>query len=219
MSVPPAVGNPSVGVGLALPSFGLRRARKGTASRTPTFDIPVMAAPRGATFFERSLRKSVDHVSRQGGTGGRINLAATLKEASHREGFSGDSPGDDSKRERAIQAMEKTLEKGGLPKIDSIEELATFWDTHDLTDFEGDLEEVDQPVFVRVKGTVLTVSLRAGEAQRLRRIASSKGVKDAALIRRWIVERLHGVSELDQPPDRAMQRSAARPGRVPSARK
>ena len=36
-----------------------------------------------------------------------------------------------------------------LPKIDSVEELAEFWDTHDLTDFEEELEEVTEPVFGR----------------------------------------------------------------------
>ncbi len=115
--------------------------------------------------------------------------------------------------------MEKTLEKGGLPNTDSIEELATFWDTHDLTDFEGDLQEVDQPVFVRAKGTVLTVSLGAAEAQRLRRIAGSIGVTDTALIRQWIVERLHGASALDQALNTAMQRSAAKPRRVAEPRR
>jgi hypothetical protein len=115
--------------------------------------------------------------------------------------------------------MEKTLEKGGLPNTDSIEELARFWDTHDLTDFEVDLEEVSEPVFVRAEGTVLTVSLRAAEAQRLRRIAGSLGLKDTTLIRQWIVERLHGVSALDQAPNTAMQRSAPKSGRVPGPRK
>ena len=32
-----------------------------------------------------------------------------------------------------------------LPKTDSIQELAQFWDTHDLTDFEDELEEVTEP--------------------------------------------------------------------------
>ena len=36
-----------------------------------------------------------------------------------------------------------------LPEIDSIEELAVFWDTHDLTDFEEELEEISEPVFGR----------------------------------------------------------------------
>jgi hypothetical protein len=29
---------------------------------------------------------------------------------------------------------------GEIPRIDSSAELAEFWDTHDLTDFEEDLE-------------------------------------------------------------------------------
>ena len=34
-----------------------------------------------------------------------------------------------------------------LPKIDSIQALAEFWDTRDLTDFEDELEEVNEPIF------------------------------------------------------------------------
>lgn len=36
-----------------------------------------------------------------------------------------------------------------IPQADSIHELARFWDTHDLTDFEDQLEEVSEPVFDR----------------------------------------------------------------------
>ena len=53
---------------------------------------------------------------------------------------------------QAIQPMEKTIKKHGMPSTDSIEELAKFWDAHDLTDFEEELEEVVEPVFVRAKG-------------------------------------------------------------------
>jgi hypothetical protein len=45
--------------------------------------------------------------------------------------------------------MEKPMTTSKLPKTDSIQELAQFWDTHDLTDFEDELEEVREPVFVR----------------------------------------------------------------------
>ena len=34
-----------------------------------------------------------------------------------------------------------------LPKTDSILELARFWDTRDLTDFENELEEITERVF------------------------------------------------------------------------
>lgn len=36
-----------------------------------------------------------------------------------------------------------------LPQTDSIWELAQFWDSHDLTDFKDELEEVVEPVFER----------------------------------------------------------------------
>ena len=36
------------------------------------------------------------------------------------------------------------MKKQTLPQIDSIEELAHFWDTHDLTAFEDELEEVNR---------------------------------------------------------------------------
>ena len=33
-----------------------------------------------------------------------------------------------------------------IPQTDSIKKLANFWDTHDLTDFEDELEEVNETV-------------------------------------------------------------------------
>ena len=39
-----------------------------------------------------------------------------------------------------------------LPQTDSIRELAQFWDTHDLTEFEDKLEEVTEPVFAPRNG-------------------------------------------------------------------
>lgn len=36
-----------------------------------------------------------------------------------------------------------------IPQTDSIEELAQFWQAHDLTDFEDELEEVTEAVFAR----------------------------------------------------------------------
>ena len=56
------------------------------------------------------------------------------------------------------------MKSSKIPLTDSIRELARFWDTHDLTDFEGALEEVPEPVFDR--GVEETVPIRqhaAGE--------------------------------------------------------
>ena len=54
-----------------------------------------------------------------------------------------------------------------LPQTDSIKRLARFWDTHDLTDFEGELEEVSKPVFVR--RTVIPLKLESAEAKAVKK--------------------------------------------------
>ncbi len=95
-----------------------------------------------------------------------------------------------------------------LPNTDSIEELARFWDTHDLTDFEEDLEEAAEPVFVRAKGASLSIDLQATEAQHLKKIARSKGVKETTVLRQWILERLHESSRTSRPPSKALQPTA-----------
>jgi hypothetical protein len=81
-----------------------------------------------------------------------------------------------------------------IPETDSIEELAAFWDTHDLTGFEDQLEEVTEPIFVRGKPSVVEISLKPSEVQKLKRIARSEGIAEASLLRRWIVEKLGGAS-------------------------
>jgi hypothetical protein len=85
--------------------------------------------------------------------------------------------------------MEGTMKTQRLPQTDSIQELANFWDTHDLTDFEDELEEVTEPVFE--PATVIPLSLESGEAEAVRKMAEAKGVADAELIRGWVREKLH----------------------------
>jgi hypothetical protein len=76
-----------------------------------------------------------------------------------------------------------------LPQTDSIKELARFWDTHDLTEFEDQLEEVIQPVFERQ--AVIPLNLESAEAEAVRKMAKAKGVADAELIRAWVREKIH----------------------------
>jgi len=69
---------------------------------------------------------------------------------------------------RAIQLMQKKW-KGQKPLThDSMEELARFRDTHDLTDSEDDLEQGVTPVFVRGGRASMSIGLEPAEAQRLR---------------------------------------------------
>ena len=75
-----------------------------------------------------------------------------------------------------------------LPQTDSIQELAQFWDTHDVTDFEDELEEVTEPVFDR--RTMIALDLESAEAEAVKKLAQSKGVADAELIRGWVREKI-----------------------------
>jgi len=80
------------------------------------------------------------------------------------------------------------MNKPKLPKIDSVPELARFWDTHDLTDFEGELEEVADPVFVR--GATIRVPLEKSEAEAVEQMAQAKGVSREDLIRSWVQQKI-----------------------------
>ena len=84
--------------------------------------------------------------------------------------------------------MEKPMNSPQLPQTDSIQELAQFWDSHELTAFEDQLEEVNEPVFKR-ESTVHIV-LQPGEIEAVKEMANSKGIKSDELIRGWILERI-----------------------------
>ena len=77
-----------------------------------------------------------------------------------------------------------------IPQIDSIQELAAFWDSHDLIEFEDDLEVVGGTVFER-QAELVAVPLRPTEVEAVKRIADSRGIGYDALIREWVIEKLH----------------------------
>jgi hypothetical protein len=87
--------------------------------------------------------------------------------------------------------MEKPMNSQRLPITDSIQELADFWDTHDVTEFEDELEEVGEPVFERE--SKITIHLETSQANAVQEIARSRGVKDSELIREWVLERIHAT--------------------------
>lgn len=82
--------------------------------------------------------------------------------------------------------METTMKH--LPETDSISELAEFWQTHDVTDFENELEEVTTPVFQRVDQ--FPVRLSASDARALRSKARKAHVSEGELVSQWVHERL-----------------------------
>jgi hypothetical protein len=80
------------------------------------------------------------------------------------------------------------MKESRLPKTDSIKKLAAFWDSHDLTDFEDELEEVAEPVFVR--RTAIRVPLEAHQAEAVEQMARAKGVSPGELIRAWVLQKV-----------------------------
>jgi len=84
--------------------------------------------------------------------------------------------------------MGKSVKIANIPRTDSIQELAHFWDRHDLTDFEDQLEEVVEPVFE--PEAVINVVLGPDEIEALNELAKSKGVGSSDLIRQWVREKI-----------------------------
>jgi len=75
-----------------------------------------------------------------------------------------------------------------LPKTDSICELAKFWDAHDVTDFDGDLQEVTEAVFARSED--LAIHLSPADAQALHALAAKRRVSGSELVSAWVHERV-----------------------------
>ena len=76
-----------------------------------------------------------------------------------------------------------------LPRTDSIQELARFWDSHDLTEFDGELEEVQEPAFER--GTVVSVRLSPDEMEAIQGMARARRLNLGDLIHEWVAEKVH----------------------------
>lgn len=85
--------------------------------------------------------------------------------------------------------MEKPMSTQKIPQTDSVQELAQFWDAHDLTDFEDQLEEITEPVFERE--AVVRVRLQPKEVEAVKEVARLRGIDYLDLIREWVLEKVH----------------------------
>jgi hypothetical protein len=103
--------------------------------------------------------------------------------------FSADSGFDSYGLPRlADRHMERPMKKPKLPRTDSIQKLAEFWDAHDLTDFEQKLEDVPEPVFVT--GTAINAPLELFQVKAVERMAQAKGVSREELTSAWVRQKL-----------------------------
>lgn len=78
-----------------------------------------------------------------------------------------------------------------IPKFTSLDEEAKFWDTHSVTDFEDELEDVDIVVdLAKPRDDTLVVRVQKHLKVKLDSIASKKGITTSTLARIWLAEKL-----------------------------
>ena len=61
-----------------------------------------------------------------------------------------------------------------IPEFKTIDEMAGFWDNHDITDFEDQLIEVKGPIFEKMKNGIISVKLDSEQYEKLKKIANQK---------------------------------------------
>lgn len=86
---------------------------------------------------------------------------------------------------------------GRIPSFANREEEATFWDTHDITEFVG--EEL-VPVDVTIGGELakrLTLRLDGADRAELTRRAREMGIGPSTLARIWLKERLRKEADAE----------------------
>lgn len=87
--------------------------------------------------------------------------------------------------------METMTKKTIIPQTDSIDELARFWDTHDVTDFADELVEVTEPVFVKPGAAMVSIELPTEDFAALQQLAKEEQVDSTTLLRTWVREKLY----------------------------
>lgn len=79
-----------------------------------------------------------------------------------------------------------------IPEFASREEEAAFWDTHSISDFWDELRPVEVR-FAEELSEGITVHFAPETLAALHAIAREQGEEPAALLRGWVLERLHEV--------------------------
>lgn len=76
-----------------------------------------------------------------------------------------------------------------IPQFDDHEEEAKFWETHNVSDFIGELTQV-KARFAKNLSQGITIRFDEPTLSKLRKIASGKGLGPTTLARMWILEHL-----------------------------
>jgi hypothetical protein len=84
--------------------------------------------------------------------------------------------------------MSKNKKMTSLSKSKNIEELAAYWDTHDLSDFESETHEVQFEVDLKTKKHY--VALDPELVLQIRNFSKSKGLNIESLVNLWLQQKL-----------------------------
>jgi uncharacterized DUF497 family protein len=91
--------------------------------------------------------------------------------------------------------LEKPMKKMRIPKTDSIKELAHFFETHDMGDFESELAEIHEVTGpIAIPRNSILVHLEPRQAAEVKKLAKAEGISEEVLVHRWILRHLAGMN-------------------------
>lgn len=83
-----------------------------------------------------------------------------------------------------------------IPEFKSRAEEAHFWDTHDITDYWGEMEDAEIEFVDDTKhDETITVRVKPKLKERLDKLAKSYGINLSTLARMWLIEKLRQVGK------------------------
>ena len=83
-----------------------------------------------------------------------------------------------------------------VPEFKSRAEEAHFWDTHDITNYWDEMEEVEIEFVDDTKHEdTITVRVKPKLKERLEKIAKSYGINLSSLARMWLIEKLRETAK------------------------
>ena len=85
----------------------------------------------------------------------------------------------------------KNKNRSRIPKFNSLEGEARFWDTHSVTDFEDETEDVDIVMeLAKPRDETLVLRVQKGIKKQLEQVARKRGITISTLTRIWLMEKL-----------------------------
>lgn len=89
------------------------------------------------------------------------------------------------------------MTKSKVPEFASVKEEAEFWDTHDVTDYLGELEIMSgayRPREGETK-TIMTIRIAPSLKEQVEKVADSYDISTSSLVRMWIVDKLRSLHQ------------------------